>query len=281
MGTFLGGEKTHFLAGLAHHKIPSTRSIIMSLLSLRVLRGMYRTRLQSEDKLKPHFVKTAPTASSSALLTSSSSSTSSVFPSFTSSFSTSSTTHESKSRRKSRLTRKTHIERKATLTRSQELSRPDPILGYALGKAEVWDQSKLKSLLLDRKNVWGEVVKTGEAGAVGAAEGGEVVNALEAGEYVPQNYNFGLKAEDVTLLREVLPSVAAQRNLFDKLNNEQLMGVRASESLKAEEEKRDRLVRIMDLRNASSKGIHVENTRRIVEAFGSNAGDTGRPEVQG
>ena len=41
------------------------------------------------------------------------------------------------------------------------------------------------------------------------------------------------------------------------------------------------LMRIVDLRNADSKGIDVENTRRIVETFGRVPGDTASPEVQG
>ena len=44
------------------------------------------------------------------------------------------------------------------------------------------------------------------------------------------------------------------------------------------------LARILDLRNASGKGIQVENTRRIIEHFGHRSDgrgpDTGSPEVQ-
>jgi small subunit ribosomal protein S15 len=46
-------------------------------------------------------------------------------------------------------------------------------------------------------------------------------------------------------------------------------------------ERANRLARLVDLRNANAKGIMHENRRRIVEAFGENREDTGKPEVQG
>lgn len=84
------------------------------------------------------------------------------------------------------------------------------------------------------------------------------------------------------MLSEVLPLVSAQRVALEGAQEfGAAMEKRAQEAEEVEAEKRDKLMRIVDLRNANAKGIEVENTRRIVKAFGRKEDDTGSPEVQG
>jgi small subunit ribosomal protein S15 len=175
------------------------------------------------------------------------------------------------------------LEKKASLLRSHALSQPDPVLGYPTGKDSLWSNSLLKSVLLDRQEVWGETVKvvSGETSArtTGGGEGEEVL--LEGKSYVPKHFNFGLTEEQAHQLVEVLPAVSSIRSLGEGLSTTAVVQQRVEKAEKLEGEKRDKLMRIVDLRNAGSKGIEVENTRRIVKAFGTTEGDTGSPEVQG
>lgn len=160
-------------------------------------------------------------------------------------------------------------------------------MGYGKTNRNLWTESTLKSILLERKAVWGEIVNTETLteqtdGVRGAAEGGG--GGGGRGEvYVPTHYNFGLTSESAAPLLDILPKVSAMRKLmegptvFDAAKDKL-----ATEMEKVEYEKRDKLARIIDLRNADSRGIRVENTRRIVAAFAvKNENDTGSPEVQG
>lgn len=139
----------------------------------------------------------------------------------------------------------------------------------------LWETSLLKSVLLDRKVIWGEIV---------APE--TVTEAVTTGDstvYVPQHFNFGLTNEDADELIKTLPAVAALCGALDGPKKfDQAMADRAEKAEISENEKRDKLIRIIDLRNADSKGIRVENVRRIVTQFAvTGKADTGSPEVQG
>lgn len=186
--------------------------------------------------------------------------------------------------------RKAHLEKKADALRAHAAGAADPVLGFGPGRSAIWDSSELKSVLLRREDVWGETVKVvpGEAGSLQAGGSGSNAVAEGASEeaagagYTPKHFNFGLEKDDAHKLAEVLPLVAAQRAVLDGPHEfSAALEKRALAAEVAEREKRDKLMRIVDLRNASSKGIEVENTRRIVNAFGRAEGDTGSPEVQG
>jgi small subunit ribosomal protein S15 len=185
-------------------------------------------------------------------------------------FSASAPTQETKAKKKTRLVRKANLEKKASLVRQHEAARPDPVLGFAKGNDDLWEKSQLKSILLSKEEVWGTTSAT--PGAVtGEGEG-----------YTPKLFNFGLSAEDAAQLSEALPATAALRStLGDQATSvDAVMLSRFEEATEAEQRKRDTLMRIVDLRNADSKGIEVENTRRIIAAFGRTPGDTASPEVQ-
>ncbi|GAA5996952.1 mitochondrial 37S ribosomal protein uS15m MRPS28 [Rhodotorula paludigena] len=195
------------------------------------------------------------------------------------SFSTSAPAGESRARRKTRLVRKANLEKKAQLVRQHEQSRPDPVLGFAKGNDALWDKSLLKSVLLNRDEVWAQPA---QADATGAGADAAARGTAGAEGYTPELYNFGLDAQTAEQLSSVLPATAALRStLGDQATSvDAIMLERFETATTREEAKRDALMRIVDLRNADSKGIEVENTRRIVATFGRTPGDTASPEVQ-
>ncbi|GAA5894665.1 mitochondrial 37S ribosomal protein uS15m MRPS28 [Sporobolomyces salmoneus] len=199
-------------------------------------------------------------------------SSSSVSPASTRAFSSTPSTSESRARRKTRLVRKANLEKKSQLIRLSEQSRPDPVFGYAKGNEQLWENSLLNKILLNKDKVWGKIVK------------GEGETRLEGEEAQGQQqlYNFGLDQETARELSTVLPATAALRSTLGdgQTSVDSVMLNRFEQATELEEQKKETLMRIIDLRNADSKGIEVENTRRIVENFGRVPGDTASPEVQ-
>lgn len=185
------------------------------------------------------------------------------------------------------------MDRKASLVRQHEQTKPDPVLGYPrsnAAEANTWDTSLLKSVLLDRNEIWGETIKVvaGESAARttgGSAQDQQQFLASSPGgnsNYLPKHYNFGLNEDTAALLTETLPAVSSMRSILGgEVSTDTIREARVESAEKEEQEKRERLLRIIDLRNAGAKGIEVENTRRIVAAFGRKEGDTASPEVQG
>ncbi|GAA5965821.1 hypothetical protein JCM3765_001193 [Sporobolomyces pararoseus] len=206
----------------------------------------------------------SPSTSSTSLPTS--------VPSSTRAFSSTPSTSESRARRKTRLVRKANLEKKSQLIRLSEQTRPDPVFGYAKGNEKLWENSLLKKILLNKEQVWGKVVK---------GEGETRPEDLE-GTGGEKLYNFGLDKDTAQELSTVLPATAALRSTLGdgQTSVDSVMLDRFEQATGLEEQKRDTLMRIIDLRNADSKGIEVENTRRIVENFGRVPGDTASPEVQ-
>lgn len=188
------------------------------------------------------------------------------------SFSSTAPRDESRARRKTRLVRKANLEKKSQLVRLAHESRPDAVFGYAKGNEQLWQQSLLNRILLRKEQVWGNVVK-GEASTPSGS----------SSTPSPSLFNFGLDRDTAKELATVLPATAAlQSTLGDKHTSvDSVMLDRFELATAQEERKTDTLLRIVDLRNADSKGIEVENTRRIVQHFGRVPGDTASPEVQG
>jgi len=165
-----------------------------------------------------------------------------------------------------------------------ELTRPDPILGYNPKlHSDLWLNCKLKNLLLEKSSVWKVDTSTSSSNVIGAPVLDEGLETLAEDNAVePEYLNFGLTKEDATLLFEELPRVAAKRAELAESAPSQDKLLKASTEAA---EKRDQLMRILDLRNASARGIQAENTRRVIEAFGrkkpDGGVDTGSTEVQG
>ncbi|KAM0792782.1 hypothetical protein ACM66B_002551 [Microbotryomycetes sp. NB124-2] len=250
----------------------------------------------------------ASTSSSVAAATPSTSSSSLSRP-----FSSTSVSQESKQRRKARLTRRAHAVKKAQQLEQLEQTRPNPVLGYnekqqipgqqldSQDRETLWDKSLLKSVLLDRHQVWGSTLKVvaNEQGTITKEtvldqeqeqqqqdDGSNnptstTTTTTDRAPYVPEHFNFGLTPQEAHKLVDVLPTVGAMQPLLGQnLSSQAIIEQRLEQSLDKEHDKRDKLMRIIDLRNADSKGIHVENTRRIIKAFGRTENDTASPEVQ-
>lgn len=197
----------------------------------------------------------------------------------TAAFSTTAISQESKAKRKARLVKRSNLDHKAALMRAHTASTPDPVSGYAPGQSKLWDESVLKSILLRREDIWGTTVR----GDSLAEEEGQMKDSTTV---FPKYYNFGLNSASVELLTGRLPDVSATRSLLTSSGAPKVFDeaiIKRAEIAQAKEmEKRNRLLRIIDLKNADAKGITVENTRRIVETFGvKGTTDTGSPEVQG
>ncbi|BGP53226.1 hypothetical protein JCM8202v2_000785 [Rhodotorula sphaerocarpa] len=198
-------------------------------------------------------------------------------------FSVSSPAAESRGKRRTRLVRKGNLDKKAQLVREHEQSRPDPVLGYAQGNEQLWNDSLLKQILLRKEEVWAGRATADASSGTASTDAADTSSAAAGMKgYTPQLFNFGLDAEAVHQLSDVLPATAALRSTLGDQQTSvgSVMFSRFEDASRAEQQKRDTLMRIVDLRNADSKGIEVENTRRIVEAFGRVPGDTASPEVQ-
>jgi len=242
--------------------------------------------IASTSRATAHLASPAPTPSTQ--------------PSHSRPFSSSAPAQESKARRKTRLVRKANLEKKVQLVRQHDQARPDPVYGHAKGNDDLWNKSLLNQILLRRDDVWGDVVQVDTSSSVSSP--GAILN--EQGQssssssststadgspqrYTPKLFNFGLDAATAEQLSTVLPATSALRaTLSDSEGGapsrvDAVVLERFERATDAEQHKRDALMRIVDLRNADSKGIEVENTRRIAAAFGRSPGDTASPEVQG
>jgi len=174
--------------------------------------------------------------------------------------------------------------------RKQELAstRPDPVFGFSPGNQALWENCDLRKILLDREEVWGITDKSTE----GRSSPVEMAKAKDATEhapadqpYRPQYLNWGLNEANVLLLSEQLPRVSAQRaGILNRVNGrvaKSLEGhVSEDKVVMDENNKVDQLMRIVDLRNAGSKGIWSANVQRIIKTFGRGQDDCGSPEVQ-
>ena len=215
-----------------------------------------------------------------------------------------------------RLRKKNNLARRTTARQRLEETAPNPIRGYGPGNEKVWLGSELRKILLQKDEVWAGPTPETQDGAVGdlamlpplsssSAEllGPTGTQALLAGPSDSQKQsqstalvstdpssqavnapaplpylNFGLSAEDAKLLFEQLPQASAELSVDPQYASSR--PAKVQKALVDEEQKADSLKRILDMRNANSRGIRFENTRRIIRRFGQGEG-TGRCEVQG
>lgn len=202
---------------------------------------------------------------------------------------------------------------RAQLKRETE---PDPVLGYRPGNKRqpgtndeaLWENCELRRLILDRDEVWGlREDRRGNLVPIAATEeelakriGHDEDVALSKEHGGPLYLNFGLGKEQRELLFQKLPQVMTKDRLLlnlaasgsgaDGAVTDPLSGEAGQVSPKVEKEltaiekqeaqNADRLARILDLRNASAKGIQVENRRRILKHFGDGV-NSGSVETQG
>ncbi|EPQ28512.1 uncharacterized protein PFL1_03815 [Pseudozyma flocculosa PF-1] len=226
-----------------------------------------------------------------------------------SSFHTSAPASESRKKRTARLKRKNNLDQRMLKVRMLESSKPDPVLGHQLDEAgqKVWEGSELARLILDKEEVWG--VKEDRRGNLVStkAKPKTLESAYDRAERLeaeafggPRRLNFGLDASDRQLLFQSLPTIMVKDRILDSANLGVIMkGTPNPADVGAFEDEYTRVIqeeqsastilsRVLDLRNASGKGIQVENIRRIVNHFGQREKmeqlgkgvDTGSAEVQ-
>lgn len=198
-------------------------------------------------------------------------------------FRTSAVQHETRRKRISRLKRKSNLEQRGLKEMLLKRSMPDPVLGHQTTGSEaqtLWDVSELKKVLLEKEKVWS-----------GQIPSEQVQTSSNAGPG-PQILNFGLSAKDRELLFKDLPEIMVEDRLLDsqaaaasgssflQASHLDAMQEEMAKFARDESASVSTLARILDLRNASGKGIQVENIRRIVHVFGDGK-DTGSSEVQG
>ncbi|SAM83905.1 related to MRPS28-mitochondrial ribosomal protein, small subunit [Ustilago bromivora] len=216
------------------------------------------------------------------------------------SFSTTPFLSESRKKRTARLKRKANLEQRFLKVRMLESSKPDVVLGHQATNPKTWEESELASIILNKETIWG--VKEDRRGNLvslsppnaaspskNAFDSASAKDAATLGG--PGRLNFGLDRQDRQLLFQDLPQVMVKDRILDSWNLGALIRGTANqadlEAFQSEysrvqsEEKanKENLARILDLRNASGKGIQVENIRRIISHFGKGS-DTGSPEVQ-
>jgi small subunit ribosomal protein S15 len=99
-----------------------------------------------------------------------------------------------------------------------------------------------------------------------------VPNYAEGAE--PTHYLHGLSAADREMLFGALPATTAEL-AFDP----ERPGASAA-AVTDQARQTETMKRILDLRNASKKGIEAVNRQRIIDEFGANSQDTGNQAVQ-
>lgn len=168
--------------------------------------------------------------------------------------------------------------------------------------------SRQQSILLSKSDAWGltedrrgNLTPSTTAGALGTPE--EQQRQLSLGG--PLRLNFGMGDDEREVLFKDLPDVVAKDRVLDTLADAEAgSGPRSgSAKYRAGEEEMDSLPlaeqvqrefealqqqeaqsasvlsRVLDLRNASAKGIDLENKRRIISHFGGGT-NTGSVETQ-
>ncbi|PKI83106.1 hypothetical protein MVES_002913 [Malassezia vespertilionis] len=176
------------------------------------------------------------------------------------------------------------------------MTKPDPVLAHQLNDEgyEYWKQSELAKLILSKEEVWGFTEdRRGKLVPVAPASHPDDAKVdAEASQFGgPRRMNFGLTSSNRKMLFQSLPRVMAEDRVLDAssihIAAEEGAAKLAEELAHYELEQQQNvstLARILDLRNASGKGIQVENTRRIIAHFGARddgrGPNTGSPEVQ-
>lgn len=205
------------------------------------------------------------------------------------SFSTSAVNFVSKRKQTSRLKKKQNIARKQSFVDAESSNLPSPALGYAAGEEDIWTKSELARITLTAQQVYNN-----EGGVSGRASLSEITGVPDdptdafPGIEIPKLLNTPMSNEDLMTMFKTLPSLSAQRKAnFSTLQSD----VDIETIVENERQKLETFSRLIDLRNASAKGIMLENIRRCISAFGdgyvnsntsqpSHQGDSGKIEVQ-
>lgn len=140
-----------------------------------------------------------------------------------------------------------------------------------------WDRSLLRKVVLDREAVWYSQPPQYDQNTVGD----ESTPTTFPPPNRPERFAQGLTSEtDLALLFKHLPEAGLARATYlegSPSTTAQDLARRAAEETPAQAQSSEQLMRILDLRNADSRGIRTMNVRRIVEVFGGPV-DASAPE---
>jgi small subunit ribosomal protein S15 len=132
-----------------------------------------------------------------------------------------------------------------------------------------WDRSLLRKVVLDREAVWYSQPPQYDQNVV--AEDDTTTTTFPLSNR-PDRFAQGLTSEtDLALLFKHLPEAGLARATYlegSSSTTAQDLARRAAEETPAQAQSSEQLMRVLDLRNADSRGIRTMNVRRIVEVFG-------------
>lgn len=147
-----------------------------------------------------------------------------------------------------------------------------------------WDRSLLKKIVLDRESIW--------YAQPPAYDTNPTTDATFPLPERPERFAHHLTSPtDVELLFKHLPEAGLARATYlsDSTGSAQDLAARVSAETPTQVSASEQLMRVLDLRNADSRGIRTTNVRRIVQVFGGPVDsssseterlDTGSPAVQ-
>ncbi|KAJ9103115.1 hypothetical protein QFC21_002537 [Naganishia friedmannii] len=139
-----------------------------------------------------------------------------------------------------------------------------------------WDRSLLKKVVLDRTDIWYSQPPQYDQNATTIKDAN---NAFPLPNR-PSLFSQHLTSEtDMDFLFKHLPEAGLARATYlaESATSPDELSRRAAEETPAQVQASEQLMRILDLRNAASRGIRTVNVRRIVEVFGGPV-DASAPE---
>ncbi|TIC05858.1 hypothetical protein E3Q08_02148 [Wallemia mellicola] len=195
----------------------------------------------------------------------------------------------SKRKQQSRLKKKTNIARKQALIDAESSNLPSAALGYAPGQEDVWSNSELSKIMLTPHQVYNNIDNVSGRASLAEITGvpddpSDAFPNLQ----IPKLLSKPMTKDDLLTVYKTLPSLSAQRGLGGSSLQSDLD---IEKIILNEKEKLETFSRLIDLRNASAKGIMLENIRRCISVFGdghinekakhpTHQGDSGKIEVQ-
>jgi small subunit ribosomal protein S15 len=145
----------------------------------------------------------------------------------------------------------------------------DPALLENATGGTKWDRSLLKKVVLDRNDIWYSQPPQYDQNATTVTDA-PADNAFPLPNR-PSLFSNHLTSEtDLDFLFKHLPEAGLARATYlaESATSPDELSRRAAEETPAQVQASEQLMRILDLRNAASRGIRTVNVRRIVEVFG-------------
>ncbi|KIO31747.1 hypothetical protein M407DRAFT_19257 [Tulasnella calospora MUT 4182] len=224
---------------------------------------------------------------------------------------------ESTKQRRARIKRQKNLAKRAENISAEDANRPHPVLGQAGGVSDEvarqkWESTKLYKTMVDPNYVGLNKPFTPKAASEAKYVPSQGVPKDIETKEPPEYLNFGLSKKTASALLNDLPKqtvgledaskpisastlfpeIFPTKTQYDPYDLSQPLSNKDA-ALKSSVAQREAMERIIDLRNASAKGLAYANRQRIIQAFSrASTGtdqeqqaalerpDTGSPEVQ-